>query len=199
MPFDPESLKREGYSEVDALNSRQAYDLFYQDQTRMPLQLLDLRMPVISAINGPIHFHPEIALLNDIVICSSNTYFYENHWDNVGIVPGDGVHTLFRELLGQNRGRYFLLMGGKIDAEEAKSLGLVGEVLAPDDLLPRAWEIARKVFMSKNRVHRRLTRSLLVQPWRELFTKELFSGMAHESFACMAHWPRPSGTQKGDY
>jgi enoyl-CoA hydratase/carnithine racemase len=194
--FDAESLQRDGFVNVDSLGPRQAYDLFYQDQTRGPLVLLDLRMPVIAAINGPIHFHPELALLNDIVLCSSNTYFYENHWDNVGIVPGDGVHTLFRELLGPNRGRYFLLTGQKIEAEEARQLGLVGEVLAPEDLLPRAWEIAREVFMSKNRIHRRLTRSLLVQPWRELFTKELFSGMAHESFACMAHWPSP---RKGQY
>jgi enoyl-CoA hydratase/carnithine racemase len=104
-------------------------------------------------------------------------------------VPGDGVHTLFRELLGPNRGRYFLLMGNKIFAEEAKQLGLVGEVLPRDKLLERAWEIATKVFMSKNRIQRRLTRSLLIQPWRELFTKELFSGMAHESLACYDYWP----------
>ena len=194
--FDAESLQREGYLDADRLNERQAYDLFYQDQTRGPFVLLDLRMPVIAAINGPIHFHPELALLNDIVIASNNTYFYENHWDNVGLVPGDGVHTLFRELLGHNRGRYFLLMGQKIEAEEALRLGLIGEVVSPDELLPRAWEIARKVFMSKDRIHRRLTRSLLIQPWRELFTKELFSGMAHESFACMARWPRP---RKGQY
>jgi enoyl-CoA hydratase/carnithine racemase len=106
------------------------------------------------------------------------------------------VHTLYRELLGHNRGRYFMLSGEKIYAEEAKSLGLVSEVLAPDELLPRAWEMARTIFMNKDRLHRRLTRSLLIQPWRELFTKELFSGMAHESMACMGGWPRP---KKGEY
>jgi len=108
-------------------------------------------------------------------------------------VPGDGVHTLYRELLGPNRGRYFLLMGEKIGAEEALRLGLVGEVMPREKLLDRAWEIARTNFLSKDRVQRRLTLSLLMQPWRELFTKELFSGMAHESFACMHHW---SMTQK---
>ena len=58
-----------------------------------------------------------------------------------GLVPGDGMHVVFPLLLGANRGRYFLLMGEKIDAKEAKHLGLVGEVLASDKLLARAWKL----------------------------------------------------------
>lgn len=170
-------------------SSYHGYDIFYFDQTREPFALLDLKIPVVAAINGPSIVHAELALLNDIVICSDNTHFYEGHWDGLGIVPGDGVHTLFRELLGPNRGRYFLLMGQKIHADEALALGLVGEVLPRERLLDRAWEIAETVFMSKNRIQRRLTRSLLIQPWRELFVKELPSGMAHESLACFDYWP----------
>ncbi len=185
--FDRESWDRHGFN--DPFNSYHGYDIFYKDQTREPFALLNLQIPVVAAVNGPSIVHAELALLNDIVICSENTHFYEGHWDGLGIVPGDGVHTLFRELLGPNRGRYFLLTGQRITAKEALDLGLVGEVLPQDKLLDRAWEIARRVFMSKNRIQRRLTRSLLIQPWRELFTKELFSGMAHESLACFDYWP----------
>jgi enoyl-CoA hydratase/carnithine racemase len=185
--FDVEGWKRHKFHEP--FGAYHAYDIFYKDQTREPFALLNLQIPVICAMNGPSIVHAELALLNDIVICSDTTYFYEGHWDGLHIVPGDGVHTLFRELLGPNRGRYFLLMGQKIDAEEALRLGLVGEVLSQDEVVPRAWEIARNVFMNKNRIQRRLTRSLLIQPWRELFTKELFSGMAHESLACYDYWP----------
>jgi enoyl-CoA hydratase/carnithine racemase len=185
--FDTESWEKHKFHEP--FSAYHAYDIFYKDQTREPFALLNLQIPVVAAVNGPSIVHAELALLNDIVICSENTYFYEGHWDGLGIVPGDGVHTLFRELLGPNRGRYFMLMGQKIQAQEALDLGLVGEVLPQDKLLERAWEIAEKVFMSKNRIQRRLTRSLLIQPWRELFTKELFSGMAHESLACYDFWP----------
>lgn len=185
--FDTDSWERHKFHEP--FTAYHGYDMFYKDQTREPFALINLQIPVIAALNGPSIVHAELALLNDIVIASDTTYFYEGHWDGLGIVPGDGVHTLFRELLGPNRGRYFMLMGQKIYAEEALALGLVGEVLPSDQLLPRAWEIARNVFMNKNRIQRRLTRSLLMQPWRELFTKELFSGMAHESFACFDYWP----------
>lgn len=185
--FDKESWVRHDFHKP--FSSYHGYDIFYFDQTREPFALLDLKIPVIAAVNGPCIVHAELALLNDLVICSDNTHFYEGHWDGLGIVPGDGVHTLFRELLGPNRGRYFLLTGQRIHAEEAKALGLVGEVLPHDKLLDRAWELAETIFMSKNRIQRRLTRSLLIQPWRELFVKELPFGMAHESLACYDYWP----------
>lgn len=185
--FDEPSWIRHRFDQP--FDSYHGYDIFYYDQTREPMALLDLNIPVIAAVNGPCIVHAELALLNDIVICSENTYFYEGHWDGLGIVPGDGVHTLFRELLGPNRGRYFLLTGQRIHAEEAVQLGLVGEALPEHRLLDRAWELAEKVFMSKNRIQRRLTRSLLIQPWRELFVKELGSGLAHESLACFDYWP----------
>ena len=190
-----EGMLRQGFT---SFGTHQAYDIFYYDQTREPLALLELKIPVIAAINGPSIVHAELVLLNDIVICSENTYFQEAHWALQGIVPGDGVHTLFRELLGPNRGRYFLYMGNKIYAEEALQLGLVSEVLPQDKLLDRAWEIAETIFMTKDRIQRRLTRSLLIQPWRELFVKELNSGMAHESFGCYSYWPM-AADKKFDY
>jgi enoyl-CoA hydratase/carnithine racemase len=187
---DEESWTRNGFR--SRFGYQQGYDIFYSDQTKEPFAILNLEIPVISAINGPILMHHELALLNDIVLCSDNTIFREGHFSYMGIVPGDGVNIVFRELLGLNRGRHFLYTGQKIDAAEALSLGLVGEVLPQDQLLARAWEIARKVFMSKDRIQRRLARSLLIQPWRELFTKELGHGLALESWACHSYWPMTS-------
>jgi enoyl-CoA hydratase/carnithine racemase len=161
-------------------NESTGYDLTYRDQTREPLALLGLHVPVICAINGPVWTHAELALLNDIVICSDTTTFSDGHWGLMGIVPGDGVHTVFRELLGHNRGRYFLYTGQQIGAGEALNLGLVSEVLPADQLLERAWTIAETLFMTKSRVQRRLARATLIQPWRELFVKEIAFGMAHE-------------------
>ncbi len=186
--FEEASWRKHGF--YGEFGEYHAYDVFYRDQTRGPFAILNLHMPVIAAVNGPSIIHAELVLLNDIVICTENTYFYEGHWDGLGIVPGDGVHTLFRELLGPNRGRYFLMMGQRIAAQEALNLGLVGEVMPDNEaLLRRAWEIARKVYMTKSHIHRRLARALLIQPWRELFLKELPYGMAMEALASIIHWP----------
>ncbi len=165
------------------------YDIFFQDQTKEPFALLNLDIPVIAAINGPLFIHAELALLNDIVLCSDNTTINDGHFASIGIVPGDGVQTLFRELMGHNRGRYFLLTGQTLDAAESLRLGLVSEVLPQGQLMERAWEIARKLFMTRNRIQRRVTRSVFIQPWRELFTRELAFGQGLESWACHAYWP----------
>jgi 6-oxocamphor hydrolase len=182
-----ESWSRNGFREP--FSHRHGYDIFYLDQTKEPFALLNLEVPVIAAINGPVLMHHELALLNDIVLCSRDTVIQDGHFAQMGIVPGDGGHILFRELLGRNRGRYFLYTGQSLNAQQCLDLGLVGEVLPRDQLLERAWDIARNLFMTRNRVHRRLTRSLFTQPWRELFSRELASGMAIESWACHEYWP----------
>jgi hypothetical protein len=99
--FERESWDRHGFN--DPFNSYHGYEIFYKDQTREPFALLNLQIPVVAAVNGPSIVHAELALLNDIVICSENTYFYEGHWDGLGIVPGDGVHTVSRAAWAQSR------------------------------------------------------------------------------------------------
>jgi 6-oxocamphor hydrolase len=185
--FDEDSWTRNDFR--TEFEHRHGYDVFYLDQTKEPFGLLNLEIPVISAVNGPLFIHAELALLNDIVIASDNTTIKDSHFSGVGIVPGDGVHTLFRELLGHNRGRYFLYTGQTIDAAEALNLGLVGEVVPQDKLLERAWDIAENLFMTRDRIQRRLTRAVFIQPWRELFTRELAFGQGFESWACHQFWP----------
>lgn len=118
------------------------WDHVITDAKYLIMNHLDVEAPMIAAVNGPALIHAELALLCDIVLASETAVFQDLPHFPSGLVPGDGVHVVFPLLLGANRGRYFLLMGEKIDAKEAKHLGLVGEVLAPDKLLARAWEVA---------------------------------------------------------
>jgi enoyl-CoA hydratase/carnithine racemase len=47
----------------------------------------------------------------------------------VGIVPGDGIHSLWPEVIGSIRGRTFVLTQQLIGAEEAKTLGVISEIV----------------------------------------------------------------------
>ena len=87
---------------------------------------------MIAAVNGPALIHAELALLCDIVLATGCGFRFLPHFPG-GLVPGSSVHVVFPLLLGANRGRYFLLMGEKIDAKEAKHLGLVGEEMPPEN------------------------------------------------------------------
>lgn len=185
--MDAEGWVRNGFDKP--YDFQLGYDFWYKDQVHEPFALLNLEIPVIGAINGPFFIHQELALVNDLVICSESTTMADGHYTGMGIVPGDGVQTLFRELMGTNRAKWFLLTGERIDAKEMLSLGLVGEIVPDNKLLDRAWELARSVFMKRSRSHRRMTRALLVQPWREKLIRELPMGMAMECWATHEYWP----------
>jgi enoyl-CoA hydratase/carnithine racemase len=112
------------------------------DGVRLLQAFLDIEVPVISAINGPVVSHSETPLLADVVLATENTVFQDaTHFLN-GIPPADGMHTIWTTLLGLNRGRHFLLTGRVLTAQQALDYGVVGEVLPQEELLPRAWELA---------------------------------------------------------
>jgi enoyl-CoA hydratase/carnithine racemase len=99
--------------------------------------VLDVDVPMISAVNGPCNMHSEVPLPGDIVLASEEAYFQDASHFPRGQVPGDGQHVIWSFLAGHTRARYFLLTGMKLGAAEAKQWGVVNEVLAKDKLLDR--------------------------------------------------------------
>jgi len=157
----------------------------YAEGVALLRNLLELPVPVIAAVNGPALIHAELAVLSDIVLASETAEFADlAHIPGGGAVPGDGVHVVWPMLLGPNRGRYFLLTGERIGAEEARRLGFVGEVLAPEALLPRARELAAQLAKLSTPTLR-YTREVLVRDLRQRLNAELASGLAHEALATM--------------
>jgi enoyl-CoA hydratase/carnithine racemase len=127
--------------------------------------LLEVDVPMIGCVNGPAKRHAELPLLCDIVLAAEHASFQDSGHFVMGLVPGDGMHVVMPALLGINRARYFLLTGQVIGALEAKTIGVVNEVLPAHTLLPRAWELAREINQRPEWV-RRYTRRLLTDRLR---------------------------------
>lgn len=164
------------------------WDGIFFDGRRLLRNLLDIEVPIISAINGPVRIHPEIPVMSDICIASDTALFQDAPHFMSGIVPGDGAHIVWPHLLGPNRGRYFLLMGQELSAAEALALGVVGEVLPADRLLGRAMEIAR-MFAAKPNLTRRYSRVALTQRYKRLLAEGLDVGLALEALAAIDQLP----------
>lgn len=164
------------------------WERIYTNGRRLLQSLLDIEVPVVAAINGPATIHAELAVLSDIVIASDTTYFQDAPHFRFGTVPGDGVHAVWPLLLGLNRGRYFLLTGQRIQAQEALRLGVVSEVLSQQDVLPRALELASDL-AGQHDVTLRYTRVALTQQLRQTILEHNTYGLALEGLAAHETWP----------
>ncbi|MEJ5977643.1 enoyl-CoA hydratase/isomerase family protein [Novosphingobium sp. PS1R-30] len=157
----------------------------YDEGVALLNNLLAVPVPMIAAVNGPALIHAEIAVLCDIVLAAETAEFADlAHVPSGGAIPGDGVHVVWPMLLGPNRGRYFLLTGERIQAAEARQIGVVAEVLSPEALLPRARVLAAQLAKLPLPLLRH-TRMLLTKDLRRRMFDELHSGLAHEALATL--------------
>jgi enoyl-CoA hydratase/carnithine racemase len=120
----------------------EVWDRAITEGRRVVQRLCDLEMPIVAAVNGPATVHSEYALLADIVVASETTVFGDFPHLTFGIVPGDGVHVIWEEVLGLNRSRHLILTQGTFTAAEALHWGAIAEVVAPEKVATRAIEIA---------------------------------------------------------
>jgi enoyl-CoA hydratase/carnithine racemase len=147
----------------------------------MLMNLLDIDVPVISAINGPALIHSELPVLADVVLAADTAAFRDTHM-NIGVVPGDGCHSVWNLLLGYSRGHYYLLTSETLSVTDAHRFGIVHEILPPEKLLARAWEIATKL-AAKPINTLRYSRLLFTQPIKEAFQRDLAFGLALEGLS----------------
>jgi 2-(1,2-epoxy-1,2-dihydrophenyl)acetyl-CoA isomerase len=90
-----------------------------------------LDKPVIAAVNGPaVGAGFELTLACDVRIAAESAYFMEAAMRH-GLIPGDGSVLLLPRLIGAGRAVDILLTGDKVQAKEAKEIGLVRDVV-PD-------------------------------------------------------------------
>jgi enoyl-CoA hydratase/carnithine racemase len=158
-------------------------EIIFEGQ-RLLNNLINIEVPIVAAVNGPVTNHPEIPVMCDIVLASETAAFQDGPHFPSGIVPGDGAHVIWPHVLGSNRGRYFLLTGQLLDADTARQFGVVSEVLPPGELLSRARELARQIAV-KPPLTRRYARTVLTRELKRVLQCDLGFGLAHEALAAI--------------
>jgi len=104
-----------------------------------------LEKPVIAAINGVcLGGGLELALCCHIRLAADGSRLGQPEI-NLGIMPGFGGTQRLPRLIGQSNALELILTGDPISAAEAQSLGLVSQVIPPEDLLRQAQGLARKM------------------------------------------------------
>jgi enoyl-CoA hydratase/carnithine racemase len=160
----------------------QGYDKILREGRKVLSNILDIEVPMITALNGPVLLHSEYALLTDIVLATPETVFQDKPHFEFGIVPGDGVNLLWPEVIGSIRGRYFILTRQRLDAQTAKDWGVVNEIVPADHLLARAHEIADGI-AALPPLTSRYTRIALTQRLRRIIDEGAGYGLALEGIS----------------
>ncbi len=152
-----------------ALTTRSHDDNVRDSQTmaRLFRSLYDFSKPTIAAVNGAaIAGGCGLATLCDFTIASSEAKFGYTEV-RIGFVPAI-VSTFLIRQVGEKLARDLLLTGRIIGAEEAQRIGLANEVVAPDQLLARAREIAASLLENAPASLRATKRLMSVYAARDL-------------------------------
>lgn len=110
-----------------------------------PSRWTNIYKPTIAAVNGVAYAGGlEWACWTDMAIADEHATFGVTcrRW-NIGL--GDGGTQRLPRIVGFRRAMELIITGRVIDAGEAKAIGLVNEVVASGEALPRAREVAHVI------------------------------------------------------
>ncbi|HEX3364154.1 enoyl-CoA hydratase-related protein [Phenylobacterium sp.] len=129
-------------SQVSAIEAEQA-----SRRGQIVLDLIEtLGKPVIAAVNGfALGGGCETAMACTLRLAVDTARFGQPEV-KLGLPPGGGGTQRLPRLIGKGRALQLILTGEMIDAREAWRVGLVNEVVAAADLIPRAEAILRLIF-----------------------------------------------------
>jgi 2-(1,2-epoxy-1,2-dihydrophenyl)acetyl-CoA isomerase len=129
---------------------------------RLNTTVRDLDKLTIAAVNGfAIQTGLSLALSCDFRIASSDARLGSGTL-RFGLMPDEGGQYLLVQLLGVAKAMDFLMRNRIVSPEEALELGLVHEVVPPEQLLERALELARELAEGPQVAMRMLKRSIYV-------------------------------------
>lgn len=101
--------------------------------------------PVIAAINGIcLGGGLELAMCCHIRLAAEGSRLGQPEI-NLGIMPGFGGTQRLPRIVGQSKAMELILTGEPISAQEAKTIGLVSQIVPPEDLLRQAQGVARTI------------------------------------------------------
>ena len=101
-----------------------------------------LEKPVVCAVNGvAAGAGANLAFACDIVFAATTATFVQS-FAKIGVIPDSGGTFILPRLVGLHRATVMTMLAEKITAEQARELGLVYQVVAPEALVETAFATA---------------------------------------------------------
>jgi 2-(1,2-epoxy-1,2-dihydrophenyl)acetyl-CoA isomerase len=105
----------------------------------------DLKMPIITAVNGAAAgVGMSMALMGDLILAARSAYFLQA-FARIGLVPDGGSTWLLPRLVGLARARELSLLAEKLPAETALAWGLINRVYEDAQLMKEAIALGERL------------------------------------------------------
>ena len=178
-------------TELATFNSLQA-KYFSQKGHEVMNKIGALAIPAIAAVNGyALGGGCEMALACDFIYASENAAFGLPEI-TLGLIPGFGGSQRLARAIGAALTKELVYTGKMIKAEEARSMGLVNQVCAPETLMEQTMKTAQAIAL-KGKVSLRAAKQAISNG----LNTDLATGLSIEQDAfalCMASEDAKEGT-----
>ena len=109
------------------------------------LRLMRARFPVLGAVNGAAVGAAVCVLIACDMAVAVEHAIFATPTSGLGGMPGWGSQVLMPWSLGRHNASRLLLGNERIDAEEARRIGLIEKILKPQELMPYVEGVAKKI------------------------------------------------------
>ena len=139
---------------------------------RVALAIYDCTKPVIAAVNGAaVGIGATMTLAMDVRIASTRARI-GFVFGRIGIVPEACSTWFLPRIVGMSRALELVYSADILDGEAAREVGLVRSVHEPDDLLPAAYDLARRFTANRSPVATALARQMMYRNSAEPHPRE---------------------------
>lgn len=128
--------------------------------------------PLLAAVAGPAVGIGATMLLHCDMVIAASTARFAMPFTRLGLCPEAASSLLLPRLAGHQRAAEILLLGDPFDAEEARQMGVVNRIVAPELLFSTAAALADRL-AELPAESLRVTRRLLKQETRETVARRI--------------------------
>lgn len=108
-------------------------------------RLINVKKPIIAAVTGfALGGGFELALHCDLIVAAEDSKFGFPEV-NLGVMPGAGGTQLLTKLIGERKALEWIWLGDQMNAIEAKELGIVNRVVAPEVLFEKTLKLGERL------------------------------------------------------
>ncbi len=132
-------------ADIKEMVEKEYVDHINKDFIKSWEKISNFKKPIIASVAGyALGGGCEIAMMCDIIIAAKNAQFGQPEI-NLGTIPAAGGTQRLTRIVGKSKAMELILSGNIMNAEEAKSLGLVSTLCSEEELDDETLKLAKKI------------------------------------------------------